>query len=524
MLKILRKNTKLILWILLIIIIPPFVFWGAGSAFNKTKNPVLGTVFEKKIRLSDFIKMSMAVQIHFHGMGQKIEDISQLEMLTWHHILLLEEAHRQHITISDQEIAQSIHEKFSIKGAFNEEIYQTYVTRNLNISILDYEKLLRERLMIDKLTNLIQSTVKIVPKEVTDFYLYENENIDILYTQLDFNTFIDKVIVNDAELIEFFTKNKEKYRISNKRNCHYIQIDKDSFLKDSTISDQEVEAFYEENSIKFKDDKGKLKPLTDIRERIVNELLSQKALKKQREMVEEIFRNLLEEIDLTEIAKQFGIEVLTSDFLQEADGLPAFKNSVLFTETLFKTTLNELSDPVHINDSFFFLQPLSEKESYLPVFDVVQEQVLLHFKQDKSYKLAIEKAKEIHDSFMEKTPLTLIDFKRICTQNHLKTIQPEPFNRKELISDFADTFKIKSSAFGVGDGMVSDIIQTSSGPAILYVIKRLPINKDSFEKETILYNQKLLQKKQEIVVSEWIRSLIKNCHILIPFNQLEKAS
>ena len=99
-----RKNMKRIMWGLAIIIIPAFVVWGAGtSARNKGSRPdYAGKLFGKKISYEDYYNMyNVARDYAVKSFGNNVPN-EFIDQMAWSRIMLLEEAKRENLRVTDQ--------------------------------------------------------------------------------------------------------------------------------------------------------------------------------------------------------------------------------------------------------------------------------------------------------------------------------------------------------------------------------------------------------------------------------------
>src|SRR4030042_1529955 len=115
MLKILRKKkTAKKIWIILIIlIVPAFVFWGFGSYIrSKQEASYAGIILGRRITFLEYKDALGAVRnqavIQFGDNLSEIEKNLNLQSQAWEGLILLTEAKRRRISASDAEVIQPI--------------------------------------------------------------------------------------------------------------------------------------------------------------------------------------------------------------------------------------------------------------------------------------------------------------------------------------------------------------------------------------------------------------------------------
>ncbi len=150
MLKSLRKHTKLIIWIVVVI----FILWGGfsvGISFQR-KGRYAGEAFGKSISFQEFNRFYRAAEI-FTINGESLNDPELLRQQAWRNILYAREAKHQKIEVTDDEVRKEIRNLFTRMGVvtLTPEIYENWIERTLRQSPQEFEKIMRDMLRIQKL-------------------------------------------------------------------------------------------------------------------------------------------------------------------------------------------------------------------------------------------------------------------------------------------------------------------------------------------------------------------------------------
>src|SRR3989338_9034316 len=130
MLKSLRKKgvAKKIFIVLAIVIVPAFVLWGSASLLRSQKSSYAGKIFGKKVSFDEFQESLRAVQtrglLQFGENFYKIQRFLNLELEAWDRLILLYEAKKKRIRVTDQEVIGRIAEIpfFQRNGKFDQKI------------------------------------------------------------------------------------------------------------------------------------------------------------------------------------------------------------------------------------------------------------------------------------------------------------------------------------------------------------------------------------------------------------------
>jgi len=155
MLNTLRKNTKLIIWFIII----SFCLWGAfsvGIQMNQ-RGQIAGRVFGRPVSFQEFNKFLKASEI-FSLTGQRVEDPGILQQHAWQNIIFASEAKRRNIKVSDDEVRDEIKRLLAAqKVPFDDAMYQSWVKSISGTTPRNFEEMVRETLRVQKLLREIQT-------------------------------------------------------------------------------------------------------------------------------------------------------------------------------------------------------------------------------------------------------------------------------------------------------------------------------------------------------------------------------
>ncbi len=175
MLKEMRRHAKYF-YVLFIIIILSFIFWGIGSSRLEkgNKDEVVADVGGQKISIQDYWTAYDNVEQSFRALHpDQFDDKMRAELkkrmlneLIIQKVLLIA-AHKAGLQVSDRELQDAITSdpNFSRNGMFVKEIY----LRTLELNHLDpgtYEAAKRQELLANKMRRLVEDPVELSPAEI----------------------------------------------------------------------------------------------------------------------------------------------------------------------------------------------------------------------------------------------------------------------------------------------------------------------------------------------------------------------
>ena len=231
MLKKLRSKTvmRLVLWAILILILPAFVLWGTGSlgrGQDKNGPKYVGTIEGKKVSFDDFGQSISSIRCQIilnyfndqKGLDSILKNKQFLGKLAWDRLIMLKRAKMAKIKVPDNDVVRFItsHPLFLRNGRFDDRIYEYFLKNSLGLYPRNFEEIVRENLMIQKLTDSITKDIKIADEEVLRDYERDNSKFKISYIMVPLTDFKDKVKVSDDELKKFYEEHKQEFTIRTK--------------------------------------------------------------------------------------------------------------------------------------------------------------------------------------------------------------------------------------------------------------------------------------------------------------------
>ena len=175
-----KKTMKRILWALAIIIIPAFVFWGAGSLVEKRAN--VGVIFGRNVYPSEYKNAWEAVRnealMSYGSRFYEIADQFDLNSQAWERLIMLEEAKRKKITVPDAEVMTFIARVpffLDPDGSFSHARYESILARTFKRIPRRFEEDMRESLIIARLAQEAAKGISVSEQEIDEALAKEKE-------------------------------------------------------------------------------------------------------------------------------------------------------------------------------------------------------------------------------------------------------------------------------------------------------------------------------------------------------------
>lgn len=320
------RHIKKILWALVLIIVPSFILWGGSSFLRKKKTDTLGKIGKREITMSSFDYYLKMARLHSLLLPQNEEKnkFTNQEIVAkgWEYFLLLWKAKKEKITVSDQEVVETIKKMLFHNEKFNKDDYLRLIGRGLRIQPRVFEEYIRDFVKIDKLLK------KYVEAETSD-----------------------------EEIKELYEKDTQKAKIS------YIFVPYEKFNNEISITPLEVSEFYDKNKSLFKKEgDAPIPPLEEIKTSVEEKLKQEKLKEKTEKFCEGILEKINQDWEegLKKTADNLNLTFKETGYFKYYNFIEAFGSDELDQETrkiIFSLTKGQfISHPVLLAKGGYIIQ------------------------------------------------------------------------------------------------------------------------------------------------------------------------
>ncbi|MFA6130214.1 MAG: SurA N-terminal domain-containing protein [Candidatus Omnitrophota bacterium] len=459
MLKILRnKKTAKKVWIgLAIIIIPAFTLWGFGSSSrSKEESASAGKIFGKNVSNLEFKKAIAATRtsaiMQFGDDFPKIEKYLNLEGQAWERLILLQEAKKRKINISDQEVINTIQKMpyFQKKSSFDNKTYVEILRYVFRLQPRTFEEQLRQNLILAKLYSQVTDGVKIEDSQIRQEWLKSNEELSIYYIAALFAEFAKKIKPEDKEISAYYDKNKDIFKEPPSLNLEYILTESDT----------------------------ESKKITDL---------------------------INKKYDLEKISKELNLAKKETGLFKQYAPPPVLK---IPQETLnLVLSLKEgLPAPVVKVDKTYYVYALKEnKPAEIPGLAEVKDKIKEIIIDEESKKIAQAKIKECADKLKNEP------FNRVASASAygFKTGQTKFFKSGDQLDILGQGKIFWENAKKLKETQLSDIFSNSNGYYIIKLKANKPVDEEKFAKEKKEFGDNMLSGEKNKVFGKFTDEMKK---------------
>ncbi len=388
----LRKKMKLIFIIILLGIIPAFTFFGVGSMLRAPKKKVMGEINGRKVTAKEYNTAYMDVYRDAQLSSRELSR-DQINDAAWLRLILLDEAKKYGLQVSDEQVANRIATIFKRNGKFDKRFYIDILSRSFRVPPSVYEEQTRKTIMIDTLRDLILDGIKITDNEIYQQYLLDNQKLTVNYILFPYRDYLPKITPTQEELMAYYEENKENYKKPNEVNTKYVSTSVADYMSKFEASEEEAKKYFEDNKQDFTQEH-------EVHARHILFNLDEKAPQEEVEKVKAKAQAVLEKAndgeDFAELAKEYSQGPSAST----GGDLGFFGKGAMvkpFEEAAFTLKAGEIYPQlVRTKFGFHIIKAEEVKEEIQKSFDDVKEEVIEKVRTEKADALARELIEECY--------------------------------------------------------------------------------------------------------------------------------
>ncbi len=528
MLKLLRKKMRLLLWITTILVVPTFVIWGSMVRFGEKRRPTYaGTIFGKKVSFDEYINTFREVDQQNRRMyGDRYSEFAKflnLEEQTWDRLTLLYEAKRRSIKVSDGELSEEVSKlpAFQKDGKFSQDTYH----KILGDRARAFEEELRRSLIISKLSEEAMNGVTVSEEELKDEYKKENEKAKISYALFAFDKFKDEVKVEESELESYYNSHEQALKKPEEVNIEFIPIEFAREELEIVLVEDDIKKYYDSHLEEFalpdpvtlplqeKKEKA-FKQLDEVREDIKNRLAGMRGRKLANEKSKKMYYSLLEDKTFDDVAKEYNLTVgETGFFSKEKPAIPIIGFSYEILKAAFELAPGDFSEPLQSSNGYYIIRLKERKESYIPKFEDVREEIEKKVTEDKAKELARKKVEETLSKIKEAVNTAGKGFEDVAKELKIDIQASEAFTRRGYIPNIGMSEQVAGAAFSLKKDEISNVIEVSQGYLFFRLNELLPPDEEQFKKEMDTFKTRALSQKKSLHYREWFTNLKSQANV-----------
>jgi len=258
------RHLKFILWgVVAVFVLLVFVDWGAGGSGPGSTADAAVRVGDNVVTRQEFLaQMRRFEQQYSQQFGDRWEEIKAQvnlfdETLAYftNRTLLLEEAERAGVHVSEQELRDDIMATAIFQGEDGEfvgqETYQRILRGYFQMTPQEFEQSRSEDLSLEKLTAMMRRGVYVADAEVERSIRRERELADFDAIMLPYERFLSEVSITEDEALAHYEASADDYLRDEQRVIRYLVVETSRLRRQLPVDDAELQAYYDDHSDEF---------------------------------------------------------------------------------------------------------------------------------------------------------------------------------------------------------------------------------------------------------------------------------
>jgi peptidyl-prolyl cis-trans isomerase D len=393
--------------------------------------------------------------------------------------VLLAEAQKLGIQANENDVANFLH-----KGQFGEALfpngefigkdhYADFIARQFTMSVTDFEREVKQEIIVTRLRSLISASAKVSDAEVRSAYFKQNVKIKFDYAVIAADTLKDSIKPTDAELEAFFKKNAARYAaaVPEQRQVTYFSVGPGDLPGGiPKVGQQEIQQYFQQHQSEYSVPEQARSRHILIKVAAGADAKTDAAAKAK---AEGILKQIQGGANFADLAKKNSDDPGSKDrggelgFARKGMMVPPFENAI-FTQKIGDTQIVKSDFGYHV------VQVEERQPAHTMSLAEVAPTINL--------TLIRKKAATAEENFAQALTSEAIKngLEKTAAAHHLQFTTTPMLGEQGVISAFADSSQVLGKAFTAKRGDPPQFASTGEGYAIFQVTGIAPAHAPAF--------------------------------------------
>ena len=423
---------------------------------------------------------------------------------------IVAEAHHMGLRVSDAELRDELQHgglgaTLFPDGKFvGTEEYENLIQRNFDVTIPQFEELVKDDILIRKLRALISGSAFVGEPEIRAEFDRSNTKIKFDYAVLTQADILKGLHPTDQELKAFYDRNKATYNnsIQEKRQIKYAIIERVA-PSATPVSDQELQAYYDQHR-----DEYRLPEQVKVTHILIKTPLpgpdgkvDEKGVEAARQKAEDVLKQVKAGGDFAKLAGQYSDDPGSAKNGGELGWIGRGRTVPEFEKASFSLAKGQTSDLVKSSYGFHIIRVEDKQEAHVKTLAEVKGEIEGKIKEEKAQHATGVAA----NSLLSQARTDGLD--KAATAKGAHVVMTEFFSRQDRLPGLEATPELMETIFNEREKAPVDVVQVPQGFVVFELVATKPPATPSFEEirsrvETEFKNERasflLQQKTQEL--------------------------
>jgi peptidyl-prolyl cis-trans isomerase D len=421
------------------------------------------------------------------------------------------EAQRMGLRATDDDLRNYLHqgqlgEMIFPNGTFiGEQAYEDFVSRAFDLTVPQFEDLVKEEILINKLRDLVTASATVTAAEVRQQFEKENTKVKFDYVVIKKDDVLKTIHPTDTELKAFYDQNKREYvnSIPEKRQLKYVVIDNAKLLAQTEVTQQELQDYYDQHR-----DEYRVPEQVDVSHILIKTPLpgadgkvDPKAVDAARAKAQDVLKQVKAGGNFAELAKKYSEDPGSAKNGGSLGWIKRNQTVPEFEKVAFSLPKGATSDLVQSSYGFHIIHINDKQEAHVKSLDDVKAQIEPLIKQQK----AGQAAQHLADQILSDAKSTSLE--KAAAAHGLQVIATDFVDRNSLLPGIGSDPQFMTTVFGQSQNAPPDLAQLHQGYAIYQVTAVKPPATPTFEEARTKVEQEFKNERAAQLLNQKTQEL-----------------
>jgi peptidyl-prolyl cis-trans isomerase D len=427
---------------------------------------------------------------------------------------LANEARRLGLKVTDEELKQELHQgffgqQFFPDGKFiGQEQYEAFVANNFGVRVSDFERLMKQDIIIRKLQAVVEGGVTVSKDEIQKELERQNTKVKFDYAVLSVPDLMKQVTVNDAELKAYYDAHLSQFKdsVPEERKVQYIAVTPQSVPVQ--ITEDDYKKAYQEHQDQFR-----VPETVDVRHILISTpkpgpdgKVDQKAVDAAEAKAKDIEKQLKAGGDFAKLAKQYSEDPGSKDNGGLYTGVTKGQMVGEFDKAAFSLPVGQISDPVKTTFGYHVMRVDKHEQPHVKPLEQAKAELEPMIRQEKSQKLVDQLAAQVEEGARSKS------MEQAAADHHLQVNTTAYVPASATLPGLGPSPVFMQEAFAAKVGAPPSKVTLASGYAIFRVLDSKPARTPSFEEMKAQLEGQYRNEKARALLSKKSQELADRAH------------
>jgi peptidyl-prolyl cis-trans isomerase D len=425
--------------------------------------------------------------------------------------VLLVQAQNMRLKATDDDVRNYLHhgqlgQMLFPGGTFvGEQEYENFVSQNLNLTVAQFEELVKDDILLNKLRDLVSSSATVTDAEVRKQFDKQNTKVKFNYAVIKKDDILKSIHPADAELKAFYDRNKNSYvnSIPERRQLKYVVVDNARLLSQTQVTQPELQSYYQDHR-----DEYRVPEQVNVRHILIKTPLAgsdgkvdQKAVDAARAKAEDVLKQVKAGGNFAELAKKYSDDPGSAKnggslgFIGKGRTVPEFEKAA------FSLPKGGTSDLVQSSYGFHIIHVDDKQDAHVKSLDDVKAQIEPLIKQQK----AAQSSQHEVEQLLTEARNTSLD--KAAASKGLQVISTDFVDSKAALPGIGNDPQFMSTVFAQSQNAPPDQAQTHQGYAIYQVTAVKPPSTPTFDQIRSRVEQEFRNERATQLLTQKTREL-----------------